>query len=442
MRTPVSATLTRSIGVIGLARHCNAVCNALAVGPQTTLVEISGARWLANAADTTDFLGLANELTIEPDGWALIPYGDSEHSGADGRNLANASGEKPKPILQRFDRAAAEAIVADFKSTWSRIKRAVVGQPIYKGHPDAPRFAKRFPDKTPQGTIADMEVRDRGLALRPVLTAEGAQLVERDGWSAFSPYWPSRPIGEENGKRVFSPYRLISIGLLPPGRENIAGLSLANAAEPPLSTAMNEKLKKFLISIGLSVAEDADETALANAIDLASTAHETLKTEKASLASQVSTLTTDLAAANQAKDSAVALANAKEGELSAATTKLTAERTARAKLVVLGAVKAGRVAINAVDTETLALANAADFDAAATALAARRVTLPAQSRLGTLPIAGRGEQDRTTTVLHLVNAKMEEAPFKALPEGERYDKAFIAVKDDPAHAALFATASA
>ena len=405
--------------------------------------------YFANAeeSESAQLLGLANELTIEADGWAIIPFGDSAHSGRDGRMLANAA-EKPQPVIQRFDRAAAEAVVGDFKSTWSRIKRAVVGLPIFKGHPDAPRFAARFPDRMPRGTIADMEVRDRGLAIKPVLTGEGAAEVEA-GWSAFSPYWPSRLVGEENGTRIFSTFKLISIGLLPPGRENIAGLSLANAVEPdsdPASVTMKDKLKKFLQSIGVSTPDQADETALANGLDSASTAIESLKTDKAAAETKLVTLTAQLSTLGAERDTAVALANAKAGEITilanakeTAETALKAERTARAKLVVLDAVKTGRVVAAELEAETLALANAADFAAAATALETRAPKLHTQSALGRLAAEGNNGKSRTEQVIHLVNERMESDPaIKSLPLSQRYDAAFSAVEADPQNAALFA----
>jgi hypothetical protein len=118
-------------------------------------------------------IACANGAALGTDGWALIPFGDTRHSGREGRgDVASArvnAGEKERPLIQRFDRAAALAILNDFKAAWGSFKRAVVGLPIFKGHPDASRFEQQYPDKTPRGTIADMEVTDQGLRIRPVL---------------------------------------------------------------------------------------------------------------------------------------------------------------------------------------------------------------------------------------------------------------------------------
>jgi hypothetical protein len=401
---------------------------------------------LANAADAASpqFFGAANEISVDADGWAVIPFGDSGHSGKDSMKLANGA-EKVAPVLQRFDRTAAEELVADFKSAWSRLKRAVVGLPIFKGHPDAPRWAARFPDKSPRGTIADMEVRSAGLAVKPVLTEQGATEVGA-GWSAFSPFWNCRLRGEENGVRIFSPCKLFSIGLLPPGRENIPGLSLANAAEPP--EAMNPHLIRLLAAMGIQLAADANDDTAKSGVDQALTrfsAANAAETQLVTIQAEKTALEGQLTAASAAKTALegekTSLANAKTGletQLATANTTLKTERTARARLIVGAAVQAGRIQAAQHDAQVTALANATDFDTEAQRIQALQPRLKTGSALANLGREGNDARDRQTQVIALVNARMEEPDMKSMPQHQRYDAAFAAVQKDPKHAALFA----
>src|SRR5690606_19190474 len=176
---------------------------------------------LANEApdDAEPLIGLSNTLgdSLTADGWAVIPYGDTLNRRGDGE------------YVQRFGRPEAEAMVAHFRSTWSKIKRALRGMPIYRGHPDQADQIKRerdrekdparrnrltalvnevearYPDKTVYGTIADMEARDEGLALKPVLTDAGVALVNEAGLSSFSPHWLARTLDDEGGRSVRAP---------------------------------------------------------------------------------------------------------------------------------------------------------------------------------------------------------------------------------------------
>src|SRR5690349_5926487 len=93
----------------------------------------------------TAIIGVANEFSRAFDGWAqLAPYGD--FPGQALRREADGSVAK-FPAIQRLDRAAAELMVARFKSPWHRLKRYFTGCPIYAGHPDAPGFANAQTDK-------------------------------------------------------------------------------------------------------------------------------------------------------------------------------------------------------------------------------------------------------------------------------------------------------
>jgi hypothetical protein len=358
------------------------------------------------------YIGCANALEIDQDGWALIPYGDSRHSGVDPRlDSANAKAKGPqggKPIIQRFDREAAIALVNQFKSVSSSIKRAVVGLPIFKGHPDSKLFEKIHTDKTPRGAIADMEVGEKGLRFRPVLTRQGAEDVH-EGWDEFSPYWLLNKCGEENGATIARPFLLNSIGIVPRG--NIPGLSLVNAADPEDSSpdATDE-------TIASAVDSACPAIAAANA---AEAQLPTLTTEKKALADKLATAEAEKARLEGEK---IALANAKDVSEKA----FKAERQERSMLLVNAAVVDGRVPAAERDAAVLALVNAADFPAEVTKLAARTKALATESRTRVLG-AGRSTDGG---VVALVNARMKE-------HGETYDAAYAAVQSDPKHAAVF-----
>jgi len=410
----------------------------------------------ADAAEPAEFeiIGLTNELAIDADGWALIPYGDYRHSGRDGRKTeaeaakareaALANGSQPiRAVIQRFTKEDAHEIVDNFKSAWARIKRAIVGLPIYKGHPDAPRFANFYPDKTPRGTIADMEVTDRGLRLRPVLTEQGASDVKA-GFNEFSPYWDVRKIGETSPDILIgAPFRLHSIGLVQKG--NLTGVSLVNSAETltqnsninPMEKAL---LIKLLAALGFAVKETepieaiaaandkaialvGTQAELANKVTVLTTANAALEAEKLTLANAKTTLEAEK----------LSLANAKlavEGELTSAKSAAAALRKSHATTLANAAFKEGRIAATERDELITGLCNAADFDAEAAKLAARQKTLKTQSQTADL---GKGKGTglaRGDQVLGLVNARMSE-------KGEDYDTAWQAVQSDPKNASLF-----
>jgi hypothetical protein len=376
-------------------------------------------------------IGCVNSLTLDAEGWALIPYSDSRHSGRDAiKGAANGKTEKPRPMIQRFDREAAIALVNEFKSAWGAFKRAVVGLPIFKGHPDAPRFKSIYPDKTPRGTIADMEVTDEGLRIRPVLTQQGADDV-RGGCDEFSPFWLLKKVGEENGVTIARPFSLKSIGIVESG--NIPGLSLVNALEddPNFSEPMKNHIIKLLAAKGITLAADASDSDIAAAVDAAcptiaaaNSAEAELPTVKAANAD----LTAKLAAAEASKTAAetekIALVNAK----TTAEDAFKAERKERATLLVNAAITDGRLPATEQAATVTALCNAADFPAEVAKLAARPKVLRTESRARDL---GAARQADSSDVLALVNARMKD-------QGENYETAFAAIQSDPQHKALFA----
>ncbi|MDB6066233.1 MAG: hypothetical protein JWR26_2441, partial [Pedosphaera sp.] len=169
-----------------------------------------------NANASAEVIAFTNEIALDNDGWAqLAPFGDYPGQAM----LRQADGSITKSAaIQRLDRAAADTMVARFKSPWHRVKRFFTGCHIYVGHPDVPAFANDYPDRSPKGMIVDLQTRADGLFCKPVFTSEGSQLVETGRLRAFSAYWSAREIGEQAGPdgqplKMYRPDFLKSAGL-------------------------------------------------------------------------------------------------------------------------------------------------------------------------------------------------------------------------------------
>lgn len=379
---------------------------------------------LANTAvEDAPLLGVANAFTLGDDGWALIPYGDSLHNGANAERANGLAEAAQSPgVIQRFTRERAVAMAEAFHSLRGKIKRAIIGYNLYKGHPDCAAFANFFRDKSPRGTIADIEARDTGLALKIVLNEQGAADVEA-GYREFSPFWLGTPTGQdEQGRKIYEPTLLKSVGLVTKG--NIPGLSLVNA-DPATLTPMKNALIQLLALLGITVPPETADDAFAPFLDQAQQAVAAMK-PKVEMETELAAANTRVATAESALATAqTALANAQTDH----TTALANVRTAAATAVVSAAIATGKIPAAERETQLAALANAADFAAAASALSAKQPTLPTGSRLGDLGAQGKGQQSRQQQLLALVNAHMETAKVS-------YDAAFAHVTASPAGKAL------
>jgi hypothetical protein len=348
-------------------------------------------------------VGLGNEIDLAAhDGWAMVaPYGTWEHSQG----------------LQRFGRHQAEEIVANYKSLWSRIKRAVVGLPIFKGHPDHVAFANIHTDKTEYGQIADLEARDDGLWMKPVLSGAGADLV-LGGLKFVSPNWRARMVGLANdGRRIFEPALLDSVGLT--AKPNIPGPSLANSApagaaenQPQLPPEMDKlKIIALLAALGRPLANEATESEINEALGAV----------------------TPVAAELVKRPEATALANettartAAETRVTDLTAQLANERKARIGLLVDAAVREGRITEANRDTWSKRLER--DFDTESTALANEKPAVKTGSVTGDL---GSRKQEAASDVqgriVSLVNEKMNDPKLAHLSPSARHDAAYAAVK--------------
>ena len=193
-----------------------------------------------------------NEIALDANGWAhLAPFGD--YPGQALRRGPDGQFEQ-FPALQRLDRAAAEGMVAKFKSLGQRLKRFLTGCPIYAGHPDVPAFANDYPDKEPKGMIVDLEVRDTGLYCKPVFTPAGSELVATKQLRAFSGYWSAVPVA--GAPNIFRPDTLKSAGLT-----NHPNLPVQWMNEQPVGTASTNSATA---SPGATGSPTATHTATAN----------------------------------------------------------------------------------------------------------------------------------------------------------------------------------
>ena len=253
---PKPAFLSRlshlGVSILGLGCRlaCTPACNGNAMAPRARrnvgehpIFELSNSAdaALAFAPGVDESFELCNITAQGEDGWALIArYGDVNHTGPVGKNT---------PVVQRFQRADADAIVEDFKRGAGRIRRAVVGVPLLNGHPDAMGLEHIFSDKTVYGAFSTIEARDDGLYGRPVVTNTGGRLIE-DGKDRLSPNWDCIAGGTHaNGRAILRPFRLKSVGLV--RSSAIPNPSLLNSAPPtpPMKTSLLKLLAALVMGL-------------------------------------------------------------------------------------------------------------------------------------------------------------------------------------------------
>lgn len=155
-------------------------------------------------------LPLENDFRVlQPDWVQLSPYGDFPHNRG----------------LQRLNREAAEQMAAQFQSLRGRIGRLFGGAPFYVGHPDLPGSSE-LADRKAYGWVTQLEAREDGLYGQVQWSEAGRDLLRNAHYKYLSPFWEAREIGSENGRRVYQPIALVSVGLT--NQPNIPVRPLAN----------------------------------------------------------------------------------------------------------------------------------------------------------------------------------------------------------------------
>lgn len=350
----------------------------------------------ANSAPASD-LSAANQSVLTSASFVVvqdglfIPFGDYPQIAHDARG-------REVPVIQRWDSAAANAVIADLAAT-------AAGKPVYRGHPDVPSLAVEWPDKDAKGWIhsANIATHDGrpGVVFAPKYNSDGVDIVTNAKLKFPSPYFSLSPTGASiDGARIVMPATLISMGLV--NNPNIPVPAVANAApsqpggEPatPQEDAMREQLIAMLTAAGIAVPEGATDEQLVELVKTGMTA-------AANTAEQAEAARVE---ADRAKSEAEAKAKA-EGVAAA-----NARQLAAGAIVDLAIVQ-GRVT-KAKRADWLGQFNA-NFAAANSAIAALDPVLPVgPGRTGALGARNAALQDQG---LAAANARME---FRGLVEVE------------------------
>ena len=297
----------------------------------------------ANAASDV-LVSFNNEIAIGADGWAqLAPIGDFPSMALmpDGKN-----GFKKVPAIQRIDKQAVDAMVAEFNNDCRGARKFFSGRPIYYGHPDVKGFESRFPDKAPKGIISEMEARADGLYGKPVFTTEGNALLDSKKVRMFSARMSADPTDEKvNDMPVYRTDVLISAGLVPKSHLpvqmlNDATFNLAGATAEAEKQTNNKNMKKKLLEVckalGIQFANDADDAATEAALAEVETKVAAFANEKQTLTNKVTGLETD-------KTKLAGDVTKLTADLGAANTNFVNERDARINDEVATAVTSGRI---------------------------------------------------------------------------------------------------
>lgn len=371
----------------------------------------------ANETDKPDFC-FGNELNLESDGWAqLFPFGDFPGKAV----IANTNGTVTSfDAIQRLDRVSAAQMVSNFYSIGNRIKRFIKGVAIFNGHPDMPGAADKYPDKEEKGLIVELQIRDNGLYCKPAFNDAGGQLLRQPRKLFFSGRWSSDELAEEDGKRVFRPDSLKSVGITP--RPNLPVQHLNEKQPTPHNM---KKLIARLLASGISVANDATEDQVDEAIGQLAERLNATVTEKATLANEKTSFTGTIIA----RDNTIATLTAERDTFK---TNFANERRRVIGLLLGSALTDGRITgAEKADWERR-LANEALFANESEALGklAKKVKTgsAALETVEARKVDIANAQARRDAVNELVEDEMKR-------NGGDYDKAFAKIQRT--HAALF-----
>ena len=341
---------------------------------------------------TNTELFLDNSAELDEDGWALIaPYGEHPKT----RVYTEGGRVKEQKFIQVLDNESADQMMAVENSFFRKLKRAVIGIPVYKGHGD-------LKDIDPQALSNDAKIKigvvdkirkgDRGIEAHFALDHEGADAVA-EGCKLPSELWLLMPISNASvipgGSPVppirCRPFKLISVALT--RHPNISGVeSLANQRDagpneqdpaekqsnvtlPPLEKkneiqipddTMKQILIGWLAAQGVALANDATDQQV----------FEAFKTE-------MSARNANIAALGNEKSTIAATVTALENEKTALTARMTelttalsheqailkTERKAAATAVADLAIQRGRKTVAEREATITALENSRDFAA-------------------------------------------------------------------------------
>lgn len=396
----------------------------------------------APGGEAEEVVGLENEFSLGSDGWLKIaPYGRSVKErmarGRDGR-------AEHQTFEQVLDKPAAEEMCRKFNSLWGRVKRFVVGVPIYRNHPD---LTKRSPETivptvglansaSPCGMFAALEAREDGFYGRPIVSEEGRQAIERDGLKWISPFWFCNTVGEKNGIKIVKPFELISAGLVRfpniPGGEALANSRTLTTdgtdnADNENKIMNKDKLVAALAKLGIvALANDADEKIIAaiEAVGPKLAGVTALENEKSTLTTAKATVETALTTEKTARTAAESKVTELTTALANERTALANERKARIDMVVDGALISGK--ITAAERAGWITRLETGFEAGVTALANEAVKVKVTSitrDAGDRKGEGATQTEASRKVTALANERMTKT-------GADWKTAWLEIKEE------------
>jgi hypothetical protein len=315
---------------------------------------------------------LANDAVLDEDGWALIaPFGEHPKT----RFVKKNGTMQREQFIQVLDHQSADQLLSRENSLFRRIRRAVVGIPVYKGHPDlgdySPESAARAARKEIIGTIDKVRKTERGLEAHFVLTPAGADAVEHEGCKYPSALWYVQPVGRRGGATLARPFKLLSAGLT--AHPNISGVeSLANArpagpTHEPTKEPDMKLIAGWLRAHGAAF-DDAESPAEYEILAALQKLHASATGQAEALGNENSTLNGLNADLKERLSNLQSSTAALENENGALKSQAAADRKGRAAALVDLAIARGKLAVSERPARLLSLENSADFEREAAAM--------------------------------------------------------------------------
>lgn len=330
---------------------------------------------------------------------------------------------------QIIDREGAARMVEAFNSVVSKIAHFGRGLPLWEGHPDDPRWRRENPGERPVavGRIKELQVRDDGPWMRVALNDLGYQLLAGDApaYSAQSPRFGLEPVAGKPA--TYRAVELQNAGLtnFPNLPDSAIGLNqdLTHPSEPETREEDNHHEHSMKLTTAalqrLGLNPEASDDAIADAINTMADRLDVALSDAATHSGRVTTLESELTAANERATTAEAEAKEVRKDL--------VERT------LADAINEGR--ITEADRPKWAAALETDYAGECEKLG-KLIALNTENRLGDLghrKTEGRDQAPDTPqaaimAINEAVHAYAAEHKLDArTPEG--YDAAFRAVRE-------------
>ncbi|MGA2749120.1 MAG: phage protease [Verrucomicrobiota bacterium] len=309
---------------------------------------------------------------LDEEGWALIaPFGEHPKT----RLVKKNGAIHEEKFIQVLDNESADQLLSRENSLFRRIRRAVVGIPVYKGHPDlrdyAPETVGAAVSREIIGAIDRVRKSGRGLEAHFVLTPDGADAVEKEGHKYPSALWYVQPVGRRGEAVLARPFKLLSAGLT--RHPNISGVeSLANAKGAGIETEKEPDMKLiagWLLAQG-AVLANADSPTETQVLEALQKLHTSKAGEVSALGNEKSTLTGQITALTNEKAALTAKVTTLENEGVNLKSQISDLKSSRAAAVVDLAIARGKLTVAERSARIEALHNAGDFEASASALLA------------------------------------------------------------------------